>query len=61
MKPVYVYVSGEVGETLIRIIYSAQTNSLNIEVEKGSEHICGKQALEKIINELIANTKIWIK
>ena len=61
MKPVYVYVSGEAGGTLIRIIYSAQTNSLNIEVEGESEHICGKQALEKIIKELIASTKIWIK
>ena len=59
IKSGYIYVSGYIDNNTIRIIYSAENKSLNIQVESTEGYLCGKRAVDKLLNEKTTNTRIW--
>lgn len=61
-RPKYIYISGDLNRDHIRIIYSFETNNLNIEVLGDEVFECGRKALDRLTKDtvLISNIKVWI-
>lgn len=59
-KPKLIYVSANVEDSILRILYSSQTNTLNIELEKEGVSRCGKAITNEVMKKDAVNIKIWI-
>lgn len=58
-NPSYIYVSGNIDEMSLRIVYDSQLKSLSLELEKGGNILCGEVALKEVGSNIISNIKIW--
>jgi len=59
IKSGYIYVSGYIDNNTIRILYTVENKSLNIQVESAEGYLCGKRAVDKLLDEKTTNTRIW--
>lgn len=58
-KPSFIYISGTLENQTVKILFSPQTYTINIEVEKKETSICGKSAVNIIQEKGIKNARIW--
>ncbi|MEM4487731.1 MAG: hypothetical protein QXK88_02880 [Desulfurococcaceae archaeon] len=59
-KAIYIYISGSVNGSALRIVYDNNANTLNIELVEEGIAKCGRSAINEVGSSRILNTKIWI-
>lgn len=59
-KPKHVYISGNAGKALVRVLFNAQDNATRVQVEENGVTKCGKAALEALSAVNVVNTKVWV-
>ncbi|MEM2025175.1 MAG: hypothetical protein QXW94_02665 [Desulfurococcaceae archaeon] len=59
-KAMYIYISGSVNRSALRIVYDNNANTLNLELVDEGIAKCGRSAIDEVGSSGIVNTKIWI-